>query len=625
MKQMLFTVALFGAISLPFAANAATPMELTIETPTRSPQPLRKTIADTSVLTAQDIHDSGAADVASLLRQVAGVEIYQGGGVGKQSSLFLRGSNSSHVLVLLDGVRINSATAGTTQVDQLMLDQIDHIELVRGNVSSLYGSDAIGGVIQIFTKRGKGAPTFNVSTGAGTHNTRRASAGYGGRAANTAYNMQVSKYRTDGVSAVKSTLVPTVNPDPDGYDNTSVSANLSHDWAGAHSLSASFFNSSGDNQTDNPYGASTDINSSKSLIRKFALASEDRFSDAWQSKIQLSRGIDDSQNFLNGVPDVALGAQFRTTSDLLSWQNTLGFGEKNTLIVGLEKLRQQVVSSTLYSRTRRTDDSLYAGYTGNYDAHQVQVNLRRDRYADSGAANTWLLGYGYDLSDAWRITGSTATAFKTPTLNDLYYPFVDYGTYGGVSYSYQGNPDLRPERSRDSEFGLHFTGDGQYLDATYFNNRIRDLIVITTEPASTMTNLDAARNDGVELVYKGKFGNTDVRLAATRQHPRDANTGESLLRRASNFSSAGITQSLGKLKVGGEWQHSGARTDVDINTFSRVMLAAYDLANLTAIYSMNEHLELSARVDNLFNRDYMLAHGYNSLGRTLFVGLNYQQ
>jgi vitamin B12 transporter len=116
-----------------------------------------------------------------------------------------------------------------------------------------------------------------------------------------------------------------------------------------------------------------------------------------------------------------------------------------------------------------------------------------------------------------------------------------------------------------------------------------------------------------------------VRLAATRQHPRDANTGESLLRRASNFSSAGITQSLGKLKVGGEWQHSGARTDVDINTFSRVMLAAYDLANLTAIYSMNEHLELSARVDNLFNRDYMLAHGYNSLGRTLFVGLNYQQ
>jgi vitamin B12 transporter len=625
MKQILITVALFGAIFLPFIAYAETPMELVIVTPTRMPQQLNKIISDTTLITEQDIRNSGAADVASLLEQVAGVEIYQGGGVGKQSSLFLRGSNSSHVLVLLDGVRINSATAGTTQVDQLMLDQIERIEVVRGNVSSLYGSDAIGGVIQIFTKRGKGVPAFNVGAGAGTHNTQRVSAGYGGEAANTTYNVQVSKFRTDGISAVKSSLVPTVNPDRDGYDNTSVSANLRYDWAEAHSLSASLFNSSGHNQTDNPYGSITDVNSSKSHIRKFALVSENRINDSWQSKVQLSRGVDDSQNFLNGVPDVAMGAQFKTSSDQLLWQNTLSVGENNLLIVGLEKLKQRVVSSTLYSRTKRTDDSLFAGYTGNYDAHQVQVNFRRDQYADSGAANTWLLGYGYELSDAWRVTASTATAFKTPTLNDLYYPFVDYGTFGGVSYSYQGNPNLKPERSRDSEFGLHFTGEGQYLDAVYFNNRIRDLIVITTQPAATMTNLDAARNDGVELVYKGLFGDTSVRLAITRQDPRDADTSQPLLRRANNFSSAGVTRRLGMLKVGGEWQHSGARTDVDINTFARVTLAAYDVANLTANYSMDEHFELTARVDNIFNRDYMLAHGYNSPGRTLFVGLNYQQ
>ncbi len=625
MKRKLIMVALFSATALPFTVYAETPMELTIVTPARISQPLDKAIADTSVLTAQDIRNSGAADVASLLKQVAGVEIYQGGGVGKQSSLFLRGSNSSHVLVLLDGVRINSATAGTTQVDQLMLDQIDHIEVVRGNVSSLYGSDAIGGVIQIFTKRGKGVPAFNISGGAGTHNTRRSSAGYGGESANTTYNVQVSKYSTDGFSAVKPDLVSTVNPDQDGYENTSVSANLRYDWADSQNLSASLFNSSGDNQTDNPYGSSTDINSSKARIRKLALASENSFNESWKSKIQLSRGIDDSQNFLNGLPDVAMGAQFKTSSDQFSWQNTLSVGEHDSLIVGLEKLKQQVVSSTLYTRTRRTDDSLYAGYTGNFDAQQVQVNLRRDQYADSGAANTWLLGYGYEISGAWRVTASTATAYKAPTLNDLYYPFVDYGTFGGVSYSYQGNPALKPERSRDSELGLHFAGDGQHLDAVYFDNRIRDLIVITTDPASTMTNLDAARNDGMELVYTGVFGDTEARLAATRQDPRDANTGQPLLRRARNFSNVGISRKLDKLKLGGEWQHSGARTDVDINTFARVTLAAYDLANLTANYAMDEHFELTARVDNLFNRDYMLAHGYNSLGRTLFVGLQYQQ
>lgn len=642
--KLLISSALIAALSLPFAVHAEalhsqsaqsakdadinrwlSPMELTIVTPTRMPQQLDKTIADTTVLTEQDIRDSGAADVPALLQRVAGVEIYQGGGIGKQSSLFLRGSNSSHVLVLLDGVRINSATAGTTQIDQLMLDQIEHIEVVRGNVSSLYGSDAIGGVIQIFTKRGKGVPAFNISAGAGSHDTRRSSAGYGGETESTSYNVQFSKFHTGGVSAVKPSLVPTVNPDADGYDNTSVAGNLRYAYADAHSLSVSLFDSSGENQTDNPFGSSTDVNSSKSLIRKFSLGSENRFSETWQSKAQLSRGVDDIQNYLNGVPDVALGAQFKTTSDLLSWQNTLRFSTQDVLLVGLERLRQQVTSSTVYSRTERSDDSLFAGYTGSYGSQQVQFNLRRDRYSDSDAANTWLLGYGYDVADAWRVTASAATAFKTPTLNDLYYPYVDYGTFGGISYSYQGNPDLKPERSRDTELGLHYSNADQHLDAVYFDNRIRDLIVITTQPASTMTNLDAARNDGLELVYAGLLGDTDVRLAATWQNPRDADTGQSLLRRARHFSSAGVTRRFGAVKLGGEWQHNGARTDIDINTFARTALAAYDVVNLTAGYAMDEHFELTARVDNLFNRDYMLSHGYNSPGRALFAGLNYRQ
>ena len=155
MKQKLTTIALFCAIALPLAAYAETPMELVIITPTRMPQSLDKTIADTAVLDEQAIRNSGAVDVPSLLKNLAGVEFYQTGGTGKQGSLFLRGTNSSHVLVLLDGVRINSATTGATAIDQLMLDQVERIEVVRGNVSSLYGSEAIGGVIQIFSTLGR--------------------------------------------------------------------------------------------------------------------------------------------------------------------------------------------------------------------------------------------------------------------------------------------------------------------------------------------------------------------------------------------------------------------------------------------------------------------------------------
>lgn len=622
MKQKLFSTVLLSAVIFPCAVHAEThSLAEIVVTATRIAQPLGQSLAHTTVINQKEILASQAADVPSLLKQLAGVEIYQGGGIGKQNSLFVRGTNSSHTLVLLDGVRIGSATAGTTAIDQLMLDQIERIELVRGNVSSLYGSEAIGGVIQIFTKRGKGVPTFNAGVGIGSHNTQRAAAGFGGEVADTTFNVQASKYKTDGVSAVKSSLVATVNPDKDGYDNNSVSANVRHAFNGEHSLSASLFNSNGSSQTDNSFGLASDVNSSKSNIQKIGLVSDNRFSDNWQSKVQLSQGVDDTHNYLNGAPDVALGAQFKTTNNLLSWQNTVQVGSGNVLLVGLEKLKQQVASDTIYTRTSRTDDSLFAGYTGNYGIQQVQFNLRRDKYSDSGTADTWLLGYGLDVGQAWRITASTATAFKAPTLNDLFYPLINYG----FGFSYAGNPNLKPEHSRDSELGLHYAGGEQHVDAVYFDNRIRDLIVINNLPAATMINLDQARSNGLELAYRGQFGDTAVRLAATQQNPRDAQTGQVLLRRAKNFFNIGVTQQLGALKVGGELQHSGARTDIDINTFGRTVVAAYDVVNFDASYALEKHFALSLRVDNLFNKDYMLAHGYNTLGRTLFVGLNYQQ
>ena len=205
MKQKIITVALFGAIALPFAAYAETPMELLIVTPTRMPQSLDKTIPDTTVLNEQDIQKSGAPDVPTLLRSLAGVEVVQTGGLGKVSSTFMRGTNSDHVLVLLDGVRINSATTGTTALEHIMLDSIERIEVVRGNVSSLYGSEAIGGVIQLFTKLGHGAPAFNASAGLGSHGTQRLAAGFSGEVNDNSFSVNVGKVKTDGVSAVSYT------------------------------------------------------------------------------------------------------------------------------------------------------------------------------------------------------------------------------------------------------------------------------------------------------------------------------------------------------------------------------------------------------------------------------------
>lgn len=606
-QQKLLAAILCAATPLAYASNSDTMNEVVV-TATRIEQPLSQSLLHTTLISQKEIQASQAVDLASLLKNLAGVEIYQSGGIGKQSSLFMRGTNSSHTLILLDGVRIGSATTGATAFDQLMLDQIERIEVVRGNASSLYGSEAIGGVIQIFTRRGRGAPSFNASGSAGTHSTQRAAAGLGGEVAHTSFNVQASRYKTDGVSAVRPDIVATVNPDKDGYDNTSLSGNVRHAFDADNSLSVSLFRSHGDVQYDNAFAAATAINTNTSTLGKFAVVSENRFGKFWQSKLQFSRGTDDYKNYLNG----ALSSSIKTENRQISWQNTLAVNSNGSLLLGLENLDQQVSGNTAYTKTGRKVDSLFAGYTGDYGLHQVQANIRQDHNSDFGTANTGLLGYGYAINQAWRITASASTSFKAPTFNNLYGP-VGWGS----------NPNLRPERSRNKEIGLHYATGTQRFDAIYFDNRIRNLIAAD----NTWTkNLDQARIDGLELNYAGQFGDTGVKAALTLQDPRDTQTGLALLRRATSYGNVGLTQKLGAWQLGGEWQYSGAREDNHITAWptQRVVMPAYDILNFTASYALDKQLKLSLRADNLFEKDYMLAHGYNTLGRTLSVGVNYQ-
>jgi vitamin B12 transporter len=258
---------------------------------------------------------------------------------------------------------------------------------------------------------------------------------------------------------------------------------------------------------------------------------------------------------------------------------------------------------------------LLGGYVAEYDAQQVQFNLRQDRYSDFGAANTSLLGYGVSFADKWRVTASVSNAFKAPTLNDLYFPFTDYG--GGFTYS--GNPNLKPERSVTQEAGLHYVANGQHVDAVYFSNRIRDLIA-SNGAGTTSINIDHAQITGQELSYSGEFGKSRLKANATFQNPRNTATGITLLRRAKEFASVTATHDFDQWNAGVELRHSGARQD-----YAGVILSGYQLLNLNAGYKIGIHLNLLARVDNLFNRNYSESYGYNTLGRTLFVGLNYQQ
>jgi vitamin B12 transporter len=583
-----------------------------VVTATRFAQPLRQTLSSTTVITEQDIRNSQAPDVPTILRDVAGVEISQNGGVGKTTSLYLRGTNSTHVLVLIDGVRVNSATTGTTALDQLMLDQIERIEVVRGNVSSMYGSEAIGGVVQIFTKRGRGAPAFNASAGLGNQGTRRISAGLSGEKDGNDYSVQASAFNTDGVSAINPGIYPKANPDRDGYRNTSLSANLGHAFNADHRIRATLFASNGNNQYDSTYGAPTDLNTNRERLWKYSLSSEDQFTEIWNSKLQLANGVDQYRDYLNGAPS-AYGSLFQTTSSQLSWQNLLRAGAGTQFLLGAESLRQKVASDINpgYAVNARQINSLLAGYTGHYAAHQLQLNLRQDNNSQYGNIATGLLGYGYDFTEAWRATANYSTAFRAPTFNELYYP--NYG-----------NAALRPERSRNIEAGVHYAGDGRQFDAVYFDNRIRDLInSVLVDPVNYVyqaQNVNQARIDGVELSYGEQFGDTGIKAALTSQNPRDAATGAPLDRRAKLYGNLGVTRQLAGWQLGGEWQYSGMRPD----SSNTKVLAAYNVFNLTAGYPISKNLRWSLRVDNLTNQNDSNAYGYNPLGRRLYVGINYQ-
>ena len=602
MKQQKFIAALLCAVST--IAVAQEGLDEVVVTATRSGQQLTKTLLHTSIISQRDIQASGAADVPTLLRNLAGLEVTQNGGVGSQSSLFLRGTNSSHTLVLLDGVRIGSATSGATAIDQLMLDQIERIEVVRGNASSLYGAEAIGGVVQIFTKRGKGTPAVSASAGYGTHATRRASASFGGEVNDANFHLGVSKFATDGISAVNTALSSSANPDADGYDNTSLSARGGYAFNQAHRIDVSLFGSKGKVKYDNAYGLATDTHDSDANLSKWSLSLTDQLLPAWQSRLMLAQGADDVTSYKNG----ARSSQFKTVNDQFSWQNTLATGEQGVMLLGMERLKQRVSGSTAFTLDARSSNSYFAGYTGDYGAHQVQANLRQDRYSDFGTANSGLLGYGLQVTDGWRITANVSTAFKAPTFNDMYYP---------LSYGYQGNPDLKPERAKNLELGAHYLQAGLHLDAALFRNRIRDLIVTNSSYSST-DNLDEAVIEGMELVYGVQHDGLEVENTLTLQSPRNAKTGAQLSKRAQTLNTLTIARSSEAARFGFEWHTSSARPDGS-NT-----LNAYSVINLSAQWQIAPHLGLNARVDNLFNEDYMLAHSYNTPGRVVYVGLNYQ-
>ncbi|PLT19835.1 MULTISPECIES: TonB-dependent receptor [Ralstonia] len=581
----------------------------TVVTASRGEQPLSDALPHTTVISRTDIERSQAPDAVTLLRREAGIEIAQNGGPGTNASLFMRGASSNQTLVLIDGVRVSSGTSGGAQIGQLMADQIDHIEVVRGNVSALYGSDAVGGVVQIFTRSGRGhAPLANAEIEYGARNTKRAQAGISGSVGergDTSFAVSVSEFKTSGFSTMNPLLAPKANPNDNPYTNKSVSAQLSHRFSADWQAGLTYFQTWGDVSYDSSFGKPTDINTAHNVVRSMSAFVDGKVTQDWKTRVTLSQGDDRSLNFTNGVPQVP--ARFNTRNQTASWQNDWTFLPNQLLKVGLEHL-QTSIDSDAYDVPTRNVDSGYIGYEGKFGPHQLQLNLRRDRYSDFGGANSYYAGYGFAFNPQWKAVASVSNAFRAPSFNELYYPFF-------------GNPNVQPEKARSVEGGVEYNGAIGLVRMTVFETDYSNLITSVCDAAfnCAAANVNRARVNGVETSYRGSIYGVDVRASFTMQNPQDLSANQLLSRRARHFGSVSAYKTVGPFSAGVEWNAAGDRQD------STRALGGYGVLNLVGRYQITRDWALSARLENVTNKNYQLIYPYNTASRGVFFTLSWQQ
>ena len=588
--------------------EASTELDTVVVTATRSEQRLADTLPHTTVITRADIERWQMRDLLELLGQQAGVEMARSGGFGSQASLFLRGTNSSQTLVLIDGIRLNSAVGGAATIGGISLDTVERIEIVRGNLSSLYGSEAIGGVIQIFTRAGA-RPGASASAEAGAGHSRAASVAANTRVGTTEFALAGGYRYARPFSAIDPTL--GANPDVDANRNRTGSMRVRQPLGERAELSASVWTTRNATDYDSTFDSPTTTHHEDAQQTAWQATGRFAVTERWTTRLQAGEGRDTSINTVSDPASFNIG-QFAARNRQIAWSNTFVLLPALEAHLGAEQLQQRGASTsydanftnTLVAFDRRVR-AVWAGTTLHDATQQLQLNLRRDDYSDVGAATTGLAAYGYQLTPSWRVSAQYSTAFRAPSFNDLYFPFF-------------GNPQLAPERARSVEGGVRYTAGETSARLAVYRTRTRDLIVFDT--ASNMAqNIASVRIDGAELALGTRVleWRVDINIDASR--PIDETTRQRLVRRAPYRASLGIERAFGPIDVGASLTHVAARYDNDINTFARTRLDPYTLLRATFAYRLGD-CRLTLRVENLADERYQLVNGYNTQRRGAFAG-----
>jgi vitamin B12 transporter len=595
---------------------AQTQLNTVVVTATREPTPLSRITSDVVLIDSDRIRNSSADSIEDLLRREAGLQMTRNGGPGQSSGFLLRGSGTSSTVVLIDGVRIGSATLGQAELNALSLSQVDHIEVLRGPASSLYGADAVGGVVQIFTRRGQAALQFSAAVRVGGYGSRQADLGVNGASGGVDYAASLGRETSKGVSALRpGDRFGNYNPDADGHGRGSGNLNLGFTPAAGHRVGLKVLQSRLNAQFDDSeylapnftQDASPDFRS-RLVNQVTALDYRGVISPTLTTSLQFAANKDDS------VSGGTQTQQYLTQRKQFTWQSVWRLGADKQVVALFENLKESARADAYLAPVQRSNNALALGYSGQYGAHAVQADVRRDNSSVYGGVTTGRVGWGMDVGAGWRVRALAGTTFRAPSFNDLYFP--DYGV-----------SSIRPEKGRSVEAGVSWRSAPSDASVTVYQNKVRDQIGYQPDasfcPAGAgyqygcAANVSRARLSGATLTASTRAGGLTLRGNVDVLDAKDAETGIRLPRRAAHQESVTADYATGA------WNFSAALLAIGSRPEAGVVLGGYETLDLRTTWRVAPQWSLEAKLLNATNRNIEPVRDFQATGRQAWVGVRF--
>ncbi len=598
MHKFLYSSFLLAGLTPVFAGE---PVKLPrmVVTATRTETATNQLSAATTVYTRKDIEKYQVNTLPELLKRTTGIDMTQNGGPGKTTSVFMRGTNSDHVLVLIDGIKVGSVTLGTTPFQYLPIDQIERVEIIRGPQSSLYGSEAIGGVIQIFTRKGKQTekPSITLDAGGGSYNTLKTAGSISGKWNDSWYSLSASHINTQGFDARQPTtgFFGVNQPDHDGYYNTGLNARIGHHFENSAEIEAFYTRAEGRTEFDGSFQNKTEF-----VNQVVGLTGSINLTQNWRSLLRLGQSRDDNDNF---APSGGFASRFGSTRWNASWLNEFKLNDQHKITLGSDYRLDQVDSSTNYAQKSRYDVGVFGElHSQLFDRHFINASVRWDKNEAFGDYVTGSFGWRFNWDYGLSMFASYGNAFKAPTFNQLYYPGY-------------GNPKLKAEDSQTVEVGFAGTHDGFNWEIRGYHTDINNLIA-----GFPIKNVNKAQIIGLETEIGVDLFGWHNQLGFQFLNPEDRTSNRRLARRAQKILTYDLSRSFEGFDIGSTVMARGDSYNDAANTQK---VAGFVTVDLRAAYHFNKNWTIRANLKNLLDKQYQLVKTYNTADRNFFVSIHY--